>query len=381
VAWDSLCFDYGKDEVTHFLLSNVHYWLTEYRFDGFRFDGITSMLYWDHGLGRDFTSYGFYFDGGQDEDAITYLSLANKMIQEIRPGALSIAEDMSGYPGLAVPVEDGGVGFTYRLAMGTPDYWIKIIKEKSDESWNVSELFHELTSKRADEKTVGYAESHDQALVGDKTIIFRLIDKEMYWHMNVASKNLVVDRGIALHKMIRLITASTAGNGYLNFMGNEFGHPEWIDFPREGNNWSYQYARRQWSLVENPDLKYQWLNRFDVEMIHLLKNTGIYTESCRHVKTDQGDLVMAYERKDLLFVFNFHPGNSYTDYGLAVDAGKYVTLLCTDQPGFGGFDRVDMRTVHRTVVERSFGFKQNLKLYLPSRTAMVLQRKEILRVR
>jgi 1,4-alpha-glucan branching enzyme len=381
VAWDSLCFDYGKDEVTHFLLSNVHFWLSEYRFDGFRFDGVTSMLYWDHGLGRDFTSYDFYFDGGQDEDAITYLSLANKMIQEIRPGALSIAEDMSGYPGLAVPVEDGGVGFTYRLAMGTPDYWIKIIKEKSDESWNVSELFHELTSKRADEKTVGYAESHDQALVGDKTIIFRLIDQEMYWHMNIGSNNLVVDRGIALHKMIRLITASTAGNGYLNFMGNEFGHPEWIDFPREGNNWSYQYARRQWSLVGNPDLKYQWLNRFDVEMIHLLKNAGIYQDFCHHVKTDQADLVMAYERKGLLFVFNFHPGNSYTDYGLAVDAGKYVTLLCTDQSGFGGFDRVDMLTVHRTVIERSFGFKQNLKLYLPSRTGMVLQRQEIPRVR
>jgi 1,4-alpha-glucan branching enzyme len=381
VAWDSLCFDYGKDEVIHFLLSNVHYWLSEFRFDGFRFDGVTSMLYWDHGLGRDFTSYDFYFDGGQDEDAITYLSLANKMIQEIRPGALSIAEDMSGYPGLAVPVEDGGIGFTYRLAMGTPDYWIKIIKEKSDESWNVSELFHELTSKRADEKTVGYAESHDQALVGDKTIIFRLIDQEMYWHMNMGSENLVVDRGIALHKMIRLITASTAGNGYLNFMGNEFGHPEWIDFPREGNNWSYQYARRQWSLVENQDLKYQWLNGFDVEMIHLLKNAGIYGESCRHVKTDQADLVMAYERKGLLFVFNFHPGNSYTDYGLPVDAGKYVTLLCTDQSAFGGFDRVDMLTVHRTMVEKSFGLKQNLKLYLPSRTGMVLKRQEIPRVR
>jgi len=381
VAWDSLCFDYGKNEVTHFLLSNVNYWLTEFRFDGFRFDGVTSMLYYDHGLGRDFTSYDFYFDGGQDEDAITYLSLANKMIQEIKPGALSIAEDMSGYPGLAVPVEDGGVGFNYRLAMGTPDYWIKTIKEKSDEAWNVSEIYHELTSKRADEKTVGYCESHDQALVGDKTIIFRLIDKEMYWHMNKTSQNLVVDRGIALHKMIRLITAATAGNGYLNFMGNEFGHPEWIDFPREGNGWSYHYARRQWSLVMNRELRYHQLNDFDTEMIQMISRFGIYNAFCNHVKTDQADLVIAFERKGLLFVFNFHPVTSYTDYGVAVDAGKYIPLLCTDQAEFGGFNRFDTRMVHRTVVERSFGFKQNLKLYLPSRTGIVLERKDIPHVR
>ncbi len=381
VAWDSLCFDYGKNEVSHFLLSNVHYWLTEYRFDGFRFDGVTSMLYYDHGLGKDFTSYDFYFDGGQDEDAITYLALANKMIREIRPDALSIAEDMSGYPGLAVPVVQGGIGFSYRLAMGTPDYWIKTIKERADELWNVSEIYHELTSKRADEKTIGYAESHDQALVGDKTIIFRLIDKEMYWHMNKGSENLRVDRGIALHKMIRLITAATAGNGYLNFMGNEFGHPEWIDFPREGNNWSYQYARRQWSLTENRDLRYHYLGDFDREMIHLIRKINLYSDTCRHVKTDQADLVIAFERQGLLFVFNFHPTRSFTDYGLAVNAGKYKTLLCTDQPDFGGFGRYDTGIVHRTSIERSFGLKQSLKLYLPSRTALVLRRQEISRVR
>ncbi len=381
VAWDSLCFDYGKNEVTHFLLSNVHYWLTEYRFDGFRFDGVTSMLYYDHGLERDFTSYDFYFDGGQDEDAICYLSLANKMIQEIKPGALSIAEDMSGYPGLAVPVKEGGVGFNYRLAMGTPDYWIKTIKEKEDEQWNMSEIFHELTSKRADEKTVGYAESHDQALVGDKTLIFRLIDKEMYWHMNIGSQNLVVDRGIALHKMIRLITAATAGNAYLNFMGNEFGHPEWIDFPREGNDWSYQYARRQWSLLENQELRYHHLGDFDRALILLLRKFRVYSGHCEHVKTDQADLVIAFRRQDLLFVFNFHPNSSYTDYGLAVDAGRYTSMLCSDDPEFGGFKRYDGSIVHRTQVERSFGLKQNLKLYLPSRTAIVLERHEIPRVR
>jgi 1,4-alpha-glucan branching enzyme len=381
VAWDSLCFDYGKNEVSHFLLSNVNYWLTEFRFDGFRFDGVTSMLYYDHGLERDFTSYDFYFDGGQDEDAITYLSLANKMMQEIRPGAISIAEDMSGYPGLAVPVEEGGLGFNYRLAMGTPDYWIKTIKEKADENWNMDQIFHELTSKRADEKTVGYAESHDQALVGDKTIIFRLIDKDMYWHMDKGSENLVVDRGLALHKMIRLITASTAGNGYLNFMGNEFGHPEWIDFPREGNDWSFQYARRQWSLIENKNLRYHFLGDFDRAMISLIAQHKIYSANCYHVKSDSYDLVLAFERGGLLFVFNFHPAHSYTDYGLAVDAGKYSILLCTDDAEFGGFSRVDTGITYRSMIERSFGLKHNLKLYLPSRSGMVLIRKDIPRIR
>ncbi|MEZ5072853.1 MAG: alpha amylase C-terminal domain-containing protein [Bacteroidales bacterium] len=381
VAWDSLCYDYGKNEVLHFLLSNVQYWMTEYRFDGFRFDGVTSMLYYDHGLGRDFTSYDFYFDGGQDEDAITYLSLANELIQEIRPGGISIAEDMSGYPGLAAPLEDGGVGFNYRLAMGTPDYWIKTIKERSDETWNMEEIYRELTSKRADEMTIGYAESHDQALVGDKTIIFRLIDKDMYWHMNKGSENLNIDRGMALHKMIRLITAATAGNGYLNFMGNEFGHPEWIDFPRAGNDWSYQYARGQWSLIQNPDLRYHFLSDFDRDMVALIHSHRLYARTPEHVKTDQGDLVIAFVRSHLLFVFNFHPERSYTDYGLAVDAGKYRVVLSSDDPAYGGFARVDGTQVHRSQVERSFGFKHRLSLYLPSRSALVMHHLPTARVR
>lgn len=380
-AWDSLCWDYGKNEVMHFLLSNIHFWLEEYRFDGFRFDGVTSMLYYDHGLGRDFASYDMYFDGGQDEDAITYLSLANLLIQQVKPGAVSIAEDMSGYPGIAAPVEAGGMGFTHRLAMGVPDFWIKTIKERSDENWNMGELYHQLTSRRADEQVVSYAESHDQALVGDKTIIFRLIDKEMYWHMNKSSSNLVVDRGIALHKMIRLITMATAGGGYLNFMGNEFGHPEWIDFPREGNGWSYHYARRQWSLVENKELKYHFLDDFDRAAVSLISSNDLLSEGCLPAKIDEGDKIIAFSRKGYLFVFNFHPTHSYTDYGLAVDQGKYQCVLSTDDSRFGGYDNIDLKTVHRTTVERSFGLRQRLNLYLPARTAMVLKKLAVPRVR
>ncbi len=380
-AWDSLCWDYGKNEVMHFLLSNIHFWLSEYRFDGFRFDGVTSMLYYDHGLGRDFASYEMYFDGGQDEDAITYLALANELIQSVRPQAISVAEDMSGYPGIAAPVEWGGLGFTHRLAMGVPDYWIKTIKERSDEHWDMNELYQQLTAKRSDEKVISYAESHDQALVGDKTIIFRLIDKEMYWHMDKDSEHLQVDRGIALHKMIRLLTMATAGGGYLNFMGNEFGHPEWIDFPREGNNWSYQYARRQWSLADNKALKYHFMGDFDREAIGLIREDGLLDATATPVKIDNTDKIIAFSRSDLLFVFNFHPTNSYTGYGLAVDQGKFSGVLSTDENRFGGYNNVDLSTVHRTTVERSFGLKQRLDLYLPARTAIVLKRIPVPKVR
>lgn len=245
--WNSRCFDYGKNEVLNFLLSNCKYWQEEYRFDGFRFDGITSMLYWDHGLGRDFTEYKYYYDGNQDEDAIIYLTMANRLIHQINKNAVTIAEDMSGMPGLAAPIEEEGIGFDFRMSMGVPDYWIKLIEDKKDEEWHVGDLFYQMTNKRADEHTVSYAESHDQAMVGDKTILFRLLDKEIYSSMNVFQRNMVVDRGMALHKMIRLLTITTAGDGYLNFMGNEWGHPEWIDFPREGNGWSYEHARRLWA--------------------------------------------------------------------------------------------------------------------------------------
>jgi 1,4-alpha-glucan branching enzyme len=374
-AWDSLCFDYGKDHVLHFLLSNCRFWLEEYRFDGFRFDGVTSMLYHDHGLGRAFSSYDYYYDGAQDGDAIIYLTLANELIHEVNPYSISVAEEMSGMPGLAEPFVKGGIGFDYRLAMGIPDYWIKLIKERADENWNVSELFGELTGRRANEKTIAYAESHDQALVGDKTIIFRLLDKEMYWFMNKDSQNLIIDRGIALHKMIRLVTFSTSGGGYLNFMGNEFGHPEWIDFPREGNKWSYKYARRQWSLVDNKDLKYHWLGDFDREMLKLQYNYGFLDEPwCRKILDNQADQILAYERGSLLFVFNFNPSRSFTNYGIQVAPGKFKLLLDTDDKAFGGFGNVDHSLTYFPQRIGGVSGTNWLKLYLPARTALAFKR-------
>jgi 1,4-alpha-glucan branching enzyme len=381
VAWDSLCFDYGKNEVIHFLLSNCKYWLDEYHFDGFRFDGVTSMLYYDHGLSRDFTYYGMYYDGLQDEDAITYLALANKLIKQVNPGAITIAEEMSGMPGLAATLEQSGYGFDFRLAMGVPDYWIKIIKERSDESWNVTEIYYELTSKRAEEKTISYAESHDQALVGDKTIIFRLLDKEMYFAMSKIIPSVIVDRGIALHKMIRLITASTGGGGYLNFMGNEFGHPEWIDFPREGNNWSYQYARRQWNLVEDSLLRYHFLGDFDRDMIQLISSTLLYNNKfCRLIADNRPDQILAFERGEYLFIFNFNPVKSFTDYGIQTSPGKYRIVLNTDNPAYGGNGNVDEQLTYMARNNAKPGSSCFLMLYMPSRSALVFKRNKTPRV-
>jgi 1,4-alpha-glucan branching enzyme len=375
-AWDSLCFDYGKDSVVHFLLSNCKFWLEEYKFDGFRFDGVTSMLYKSHGLNESFSGYADYYNGNQDGDAICYLTLANRVIHQVNPNAISIAEEMSGMPGMAAKIDDGGIGFDYRLAMGIPDFWIKLIKEQQDHYWRVGHILWELTNRRKEEKMISYVESHDQALVGDKTVIFRLIDADMYHYMSKlqGGTTLMVDRGLALHKMIRLITASTINGGYLNFMGNEFGHPEWIDFPREGNGWSYKHARRQWHLVDDQNLKYHWLGDFDREMIELIKDEKNFQDSdIVHVWDKQDDQVLAYQRNDLLFVFNFNPMQSFTDYGMPVKKGKYETVLNTDSTAFGGFGLNDDSIIHKTF-KSDVNDKEWLRLYLPSRSAMVLRR-------
>ena len=370
--WGSRCFDYGKHEVLNFLLSNCKYWLEEFRFDGYRFDGITSMLYWDHGINKDFTEYSLYYDGNQDECAITYLALANRVIHQVDPEAITIAEDMSGMPGVASPLEYGGMGFDYRMNMGTPDYWIKLLKEKRDEEWHVGDLFYELTNKREEERTISYAESHDQALVGDKTIFFRLVDKAIYTSMSVFDKSVIIDRGMSLHKMIRLVTIGTAADGYLNFMGNEWGHPEWIDFPREGNGWSYDHARRLWSLVDDENLRFRFLNVFDKSMIQMVNDTRVFHWRPEPLVRDNERQVLIFTRGDYLFVFNFNPEKSFPDYVFDAPSGKYTMILNTDNRNFDGLGRIDEKIEHFTrYVSPGRG---QLSLYIPARTGFVLKR-------
>ena len=377
-AWDSLCFDYGKDEVIHFLLSNCKYWLEEYHFDGFRFDGVTSMLYYSHGLGEAFGGYGDYFNGREDDNAICYLTLANCLIHEVNKNAITIAEEVSGMPGLAAKFNDGGYGFDYRMAMNIPDFWIKTIKELPDEEWKPSSIFWEVKNRRADEKTISYCESHDQALVGDKTIIFRLVDADMYWHFKKGDENEMARRGIALHKMIRMATASTINGGYLNFMGNEFGHPEWIDFPREGNGWSHKYARRQWNLVDNHELCYHYLGDFDRRLLETLKSEKNFNETLlQEIWHNDGDQILAFSRGDLIFVFNFSPTRSFSDYGFLVPEGSYSVVLNTDAREFGGFGFADDSIEHFTNPDPMYADQHKgwLKLYIPARSGVILRKK------
>ena len=369
-AWGTKLFNYGKDEVLHFLLSNLKYWLTEYRFDGFRFDGVTSMLYHHHGLGEAFDSYEKYFSMATDTEAVTYLQLANRLIREVNPAAVTIAEDMSAMPGMCRPIEDGGIGFDYRLAMGVPDFWIKTIRDKRDEDWDLGKMWSELTIRRPGEQNIGYCESHDQALVGDKTIMFRLADKEMYWHMDNASQSPIIDRAMAYHKLIRLVTAALAGEGYLNFMGNEFGHPEWIDFPREGNNWSYQHARRQWSLADNGYLRYRNLLWFDEAMVALLEELNIRENDRAFLQfINHQTKVMVFDKGGYTFAFNFNP-TAPQRLSLATRCEQTCPILLNSEwQRFGGRlpDGPESRTVQSGVLGRY------IDVTLPPRSAMVFR--------
>jgi len=374
-AWGTKCFDYGKTGVLHFLLSNLKFWMTEYHFDGFRFDGITSMLYHDHGLGTDFNDNSKYFSYNTHTEAITYLQLANELIRQVNPKAITIAEDMSGMPGMALAIEDGGIGFDYRLGMGLPDMWIKAVKQQ-DQFWDINKMWGDMCLRRPGENTIAYVESHDQALVGDQTMIFRLAGASMYTDMNKDCHNSVIDRAIALHKMIRLFTLAGGGEGYLNFMGNEFGHPEWIDFPREGNGWSFHYCRRQWSLKENGLLKYQWLNDFDRDMVSVTKENSMFNQRMADMMLMKGpEQTCAFYRNGLMFVFNFHFSNSLNNVLIPVhQPGEYTVVLSSDDEKYGGFGNVKMQTYSTKMFEG----KHYVELYIPARTCFVLKEKVIL---
>ncbi len=370
-AWGTKCFNYGKTEVIHFLLSNLKFWMTEYHFDGFRFAGVTSMLYHDHGFGTDFNDNNKYFSFNTHIEAVTYLQLANELIREVNPEAITVAEDMSGMPGMCLPIPDGGIGFDYRLAMGLPDMWIRTVKEQRDEQWDIGKMWGDMCLRRPGEGTVAYVESHDQALVGDKTMIFRLADANMYTDMNKDCHNPVVDRAVALHKMIRLFTLAGGGEAYLNFMGNEFGHPEWIDFPREGNGWSFHYCRRQWSLRDNGLLKYQWLGDFDEDMIKLTKKQDIFKQRMADLCLMKGpEQTIVFYRKGLLFAFNFSPSNSLTNVLVPVpNNADYTVAMCTDDEKYGGQNLVE----HMKYPVKEFDGKLYVELYIPARTAIVLK--------
>lgn len=376
--WDSRLFDYTQMETLRFLLSNCYWYLQEYQFDGFRFDGVTSMLYHSHGMGHGFSGdYNEYFGLNTDTESLVYLMLANYMIHKLFPNAITIAEDVSGMPALCRPVDEGGGGFDFRLGMAIPDMWIKLLKEHKDEDWNMGNIVHTLSNRRWMEKTVAYAESHDQALVGDKTLAFWLMDKEMYTNMSVLTElTPVIDRGLALHKIIRMITHGLGGEAWLSFIGNEFGHPEWLDFPRVGNNESYHHARRQWHLVDDNLLRYRFLNNFDralnetEDKYHWLPAPPGYV-SWKH----EDDKVIAFERAGVLFVLNFHPFKSFSDYEIGIETpGKYKVVLDSDAEEFGGHKRIDRGVDIFTFNKPFAGRRNSIKAYIPSRVGLIYAR-------
>ncbi|RFU33406.1 hypothetical protein B7463_g2915, partial [Scytalidium lignicola] len=358
------------------IMEHAYYASFGYQFDGFRFDGVTSMLYLHHGIGTGFSGgYHEYFGPAVDDDAVAYLMLANEMLHQFYPETITIAEDVSGMPALCLPLSLGGVGFDYRLAMAIPDMWIKILKEKKDDEWDMSNITWTLTNRRHGEKTIAYCESHDQALVGDKTIMMYLCDAEMYTNMSVLTElTPVIERGLSLHKMIRLLTHGLGGEGYLNFEGNEFGHPEWLDFPRAGNNNSFWYARRQFNLTEDSLLRYQFLNEFDAKMNDTEQKYGWLHSSQAYISLkNEVDKVVVFERAGLVWVFNFHPTKSFADYRIGIEVpGTYRIVLNTDSKEFGGFERVDNATRFFTTPMEWNGRKNFTHVYVPNRTAIIL---------
>jgi 1,4-alpha-glucan branching enzyme len=377
--WDSRLFNYGSHEVLRFLLSNCRYWLEEFGFDGFRFDGVTSMIYTHHGIGTGFSGgYHEYFGPGVDTEGVVYLMLANELCKQYSPDTISVAEDVSGMPALCRPVAEGGMGFDYRLMMAVPDMWIKLLKETRDEDWDFGSICHTLTNRRHLEKSIAYAESHDQALVGDKTLAFWLMDKEMYTNMSdLTERTPIIDRGLALHKMIRLITHGLGGEGYLNFIGNEFGHPEWLDFPRAGNNSSFQHARRQFNLIDGPDaglLRYKYLYNFDREMNNVESRFKWLAAPQAYVSLKhQGDRLVAFDRAGVVFIFNFSD-QSYTDYKIGVpEPGKYKLVLDSDTKENGGHARLDHAKTECFSEPGDWnGRPHSIMVYVPSKCCIAL---------
>ena len=380
--WDSRLFNYSSYETLRFLLSNSAFYSQEYHFDGFRFDGVTSILYKNHGIRYSFSGqYHEYFGDNFDEDGGVFLMLANYLIHKINPEAITIAEDVSGMPGLGRPIEEGGFGFDYRLNMSVSDKWIQLLKECKDEYWNMGNIAYTLTNRRYNEKHVGYSESHDQSIVGDKTISMWLFDKELYWNMSINSpETIVINRGFCLHKMIRLITFALGGEAYLNFMGNEFGHPEWVDFPRPGNGFSYHHCRRRWDLCDNKSLRYQYLYNFDVAMNNLDDVFGFLSNKHQYVTLKrEGDKLIVFEKGDLLFIFNFHPYQCFDNYRIGtLWKTPHKIIMDSDEARFFGKSRLlyghdhTFPSIHEPWMDRP----NYIQLYIPSRTCIVLLAEE-----
>jgi len=367
--WDTVSFDYSQERTRRFLLSNCRYWLEEFNIDGFRFDAVGNMIYLDHGLDDDFSHVGrcFYGKDGQnrlDENGVLYLSLANTLVHELAPHAITLAEEFSGAPGMSCSPDNAGLGFDYRFAMGLPDFWAKFIEEGR----TMGQMWHELTNRRHYDKTISYTECHDQCINGDDAFIWRMIKDDMYTHMSVFSDSWKCSRGVALHKLMRFITLGSAGQGWLNFMGNEFGHPEWID--------AEDYAHRQWHLAETTHLKYSKLDAFDRNLLRLVREyPEQFQRGPRFRYIHEEERILAFERGTLLFVFNFHELQAQKHLDLMVTPGKYTEIFSSDELAYAGHGNLSTRTPGEHFSDAASGvLEQRITLYVPPLAGLALVR-------
>ncbi|CED82984.1 1,4-alpha-glucan branching enzyme/starch branching enzyme II [Phaffia rhodozyma] len=268
---------------------------------------------WGTAVNQSWTgNYGQYFSSDTDHAGVEYFMLANHIIKTLFPFVTTIAEDTAGFPTLALSTDIGGLGFDYRLTLGPAYHLFHLLKtEPDDANWSVRDIVASLGNRRLQlgEKTIAFVESHDQCIEGGKTMSQWLFDDEIYTQMSVfQTPTPKVERAMALHKMLRLMVFAFAGEGYMNFMGNEFGHPEWLVFPSVQNGFHTTHCRRQWDLADfSRDLRYRDLARFDREMLEAEERGQWGSAELGHVWTqDEDSRLVVFTRANHLFIFNWN---------------------------------------------------------------------------
>ena len=370
-AWDSLVYDYENQATVSYLLSNARYWIEEYGIDGFRVDGVTSILYNDHGIGHTGFTDNDYLGSNLNQSGLLYLVLLCKLAHELRPDFILIAEDVSGLPGLARPALLGGVGFDYRLQMGLPDFFESVAKDVMDDGISPSRIWHALVSRRFDERHIGYVESHDQAIVGGQSLIFRLLGPKMYTDMHAETQSHDVHLAVAVVNVAKSIVFFLGGEAWMSFIGNEFGHPDWVEFPTPDNDDCFEYAYRKWYLATDSALMYEKMAAFDRDLMHQRKIAVTWDESYMTAPLlDDNRKLSVFHRDRVVLVCNTTTDVSYEDVWVPVpEQGNYRVILSTEEHRYGGYGRVNENMQYATIAVDGNAY---IRLYVPSMSAIFM---------
>ncbi|KAH7682202.1 1,4-alpha-glucan branching enzyme protein [Dioscorea alata] len=267
------------------------------------------------------------------------------MLHELHPDIITIAEDATFYPGLCESTTQGGLGFDYYVNLSVTDLWLWLLQDVPDQAWSMSKIVNVLVnSQSSNRRMLVYCENHNQSISGGRSFAEILFGNN---NQNFIGLEDFEFRGSSLHKMIRLISFSIGGSAYLNFMGNEFGHPNRVEFPMESNNYSFAFANRKWDLLKDKGL-HMGLFNFDKEMM----------------KLDEKEQILSR-----------NPSTVHH-----VDDSKMV-ILNTDDVSFGGRGVIQSdQNLKKTCSKRTDGYRNSLELTLPSRSAQVYKLTRILRI-